>query len=387
MKIQILTYSITRNAGGVFDAVRDMFTNKAFANIQLNIISFFDNYIIEDKKLWGNIQIQLFKAGIGLHSSKAKQALFNSNANILHMEALWRIPQLWMSDWKAKKQTPIVCSPHGMLDPWIIKKQGFFKRAISNVLFDKSLKSVTCFHALCMKEMEDIRAYGLKQPIAVIPNGINIPSKETKQRIQALIPPHEKELHHLLYLGRLHKKKGIDILLSAIANIQKKAPSLLDSWQIDIVGWDDECFKSKLEKICRDNNLHNIVFHGGKFGDEKLIMQAQASAYILPSHGEGLPMTVLEAWAWNLPVIITPECHLPEGYSSGAAIYIKDNVESCQEGLLRLFSMSDMERKEMGNNGRKLVAEQFTWDISAKKMTQVYDWLLGNAPKPNFVFE
>ena len=128
------------------------------------------------------------------------------------------------------------------------------------------------------------------------------------------------------------------------------------------------------------------MFHGGKYGDQKLLMYAQASAYVLPSHGEGLPMTVLEAWAWHLPVLMTPQCHLPEGYNADAAIRIEDNVESCKEGLKKLLSMSDVERKAMGYRGYNLVAKDFTWDASAKKMIEVYEWLLGKREKPEYVF-
>ena len=126
--------------------------------------------------------------------------------------------------------------------------------------------------------------------------------------------------------------------------------------------------KTKLEHIVHSNNLKEIViFHGGLFGEDKIKMYANADAYILPSHGEGLPMTILEAWSWKLPVVMTPQCNIPEGFEANAAIRIEDNVSSIKQGLQTLFNMSDEERISMGNRGYKLVSENFTWGCISPK--------------------
>ncbi|WP_296262056.1 glycosyltransferase [uncultured Phocaeicola sp.] len=382
MNILVFTYSITRAAGGVFDAVRELFTNTAFSTHNLNVISFRDEYCDMDVSQWNGLPIQLFDAGILLYSSKAKQALLNANADILHMEALWRCPQLWMTDWKKRyANRPIVCSPHGMLDPYIIQSQGRFKRMISNLFFQKGLEAVDCYHALCQKELEDIRTYGLRQPVAIIPNGINLPNttKSFKRK---------DNKKHLLYLGRLHKKKGVDMLLTAIIRIKTEKPNLLADWHIDIVGWNHENCQAELERIVHEGHLEEqVTFHGGLFGDDKLRMYATSDAYILPSHGEGLPMTILEAWSWKLPVVMTSKCNIPEGFEANAALRIDDTIESVKQGLIKLLSMNPEQRKNIGVNGYQLVKEKFTWDASAKKMIQLYAWLFGNASKPSFVFE
>lgn len=381
MNIQLFTYSVTRRAGGVFDAVRDLFTNRYFAEHDINVISYYDDMLEQDRPAWKGMPMQLFKAGPMLYSHQAKKALMASEADILHMEALWRWPHLWMANWKDKEKGPVVCSPHGMLDPWIIRNQGKWKRLVSNMFFQQGLESVSCYHALCKKELEDIRAYGLKQPVAIIPNGINI--SESNVAFDKF-----DDFNHLLYLGRLHKKKGVDLLIMALASISREKPELLKNWKVDLVGWDDENCREGLERIVRDNCLEDIViFHGGLYGDEKLRMYANADGYILPSHGEGLPMTVLEAWSWKVPVIMTPKCNIPEGFEANAAIRIEDNMESVSKGLLTFFAMSEEERESMGERGRMLVERDFTWDASAQKMVRLYEWLLGKNDKPEFVYE
>lgn len=379
MRILIFTSSVTRTAGGLFDAVREMFTNEAFANHDLKILSFEGDYIEEDVPKWRGIQMRLFSPHAMLYSRQAKRAILEEKADVLHMEGLWRYPHILMGVWKKRRKEPIVCSPHGMLDPYIIKSQGKLKRIISNLFFQNGLDSVDCYHALCQKEYEDIRAYGQRQPIAIIPNGINLPSSD-------LHFEKTDNCRHLLYLGRLHQKKGVDLLLLALANIKRSQPDLLDGWVVDIVGWDDENCQVTLETIVRDNGLNNIVvFHGGKFGEDKQHMYAIADGYILPSHGEGMPMTVLEAWAWRKPVIMTPKCNIPEGFEAGAALKIEDNVASVTEGLSLFLRMTDAERQAIGDKGCQLVTERFTWDASAAKMLDLYRWLLGESSKPDFV--
>lgn len=380
MHLIILTDSISRHAGGLLDAVRGLFTNKNFKDVELQILSYTDDAVQEDLHLWNNLDIKLFSPGPFLYSSKIKENLLKSGADIYHQEGLWRFSHLLMEEWSKRVGRPIVCTPHGMLDPFIIRNQGKAKRIIAKLFFDKSLRSVSCFQALCQKELEDIRAYGLKQPIAIIPNGIDLPNTN-KSFVK------EDDKRHLLYLGRLHEKKGVDLLLNAIGELKREGNDHLTYWHIDIVGWDHENCKSTLLKIVEQFGLSDIVtFHGGLFGEEKEKMYAMCDAYILPSHGEGLPMTVLEAWAWHKPVIITQECHIPEGFDANAAIKIEDNKDSVKEGIIKLLSMGDDELNNMGENGYNLVKNHFSWDVAARKMIELYRWLLGQQDKPDFVY-
>ena len=161
------------------------------------------------------------------------------------------------------------------------------------------------------------------------------------------------------------------MLLTAIIRIKTEKPNLLADWHIDIVGWNHENCQAELERIVHEGHLEEqVTFHGGLFGDDKLRMYATSDAYILPSHGEGLPMTILEAWSWKLPVVMTSKCNIPEGFEANAALRIDDTIESVKQGLIKLLSMNPEQRKNIGVNGYQLVKEKFTWDASAKKMIQ-----------------
>jgi poly(glycerol-phosphate) alpha-glucosyltransferase len=128
-----------------------------------------------------------------------------------------------------------------------------------------------------------------------------------------------------------------------------------------------------------------VIFTGPTFGDAKDALLRRASAFILPSFSEGLPMSVLEAWAYGLPVFMTDHCNLPEGFASGAALRIGTDVESIAQGMCGLFRSPISDLRSLGQNGRSLVSERFTWPRIAGQMKEVYEWMLAGGAQPECV--
>jgi poly(glycerol-phosphate) alpha-glucosyltransferase len=136
----------------------------------------------------------------------------------------------------------------------------------------------------------------------------------------------------------------------------------------------------------------DVVFFGPAFLGEKEVLLRSAEAFILPSFSEGLPISVLEAWSYGLPVVMTQECNLPEGFACSAALEIRNSsafqpashslpatptkLDSDWEGLPSLVEMTDAQRWEMGMRGRKLVERKFTWPKVAKSLKEIYESLL-----------
>ena len=174
-------------------------------------------------------------------------------------------------------------------------------------------------------------------------------------------------------------------------------------WRFIIAGWDQLDHQFELQQLCEelglsweiwDRNIQtmadsnystDVVFYGSVFGREKLDLLNSVDAFILASLSEGAPMSVLEAWAHGLPVLMTPQCNLPEGFKAGAALKIEANRSSIANGLCDLMSMSDHDLSVMGENGRRLVLDKFTWQKVATRMKEVYDWLLGGGDAPESV--
>ena len=186
----------------------------------------------------------------------------------------------------------------------------------------------------------------------------------------------------LLYLGRLTRKKGVHFLLDGWARALRAGPVGRD-WRLVIAGWSQYGYEAELKAQAAALGLDSTVcFPGPQFGQAKAAAFAHASAFALPSTSEGLPTVVLEAWASGLPVLMTPQCNIPEGFAAAAALRVETRAEDLARGLQELFSMTDAERREMGAKGHRLVSEKFTWPKVAREMKAVYEWLLGGGSPP-----
>ncbi len=235
------------------------------------------------------------------------------------------------------------------------------------------LHAAACLHALCQSEADSIRAYGLRNPICVIPNGIDLPAPgDASASFAAKIPSTAKVL---LYLGRLHPKKGLPDLIRAW-------PAAGRDWHLVIAGWDQGGHENELKKLVAELGLERVHFPGPQFGPAKDAAYRRADAFILPSLSEGLPMVILEAWAHGKPVLMTSACNLPEGFTARAAIQITPDSEGIARGLGELAAMSLEENREMGTRGRRLAEECFAWPKIAESFHAVYQWILGQGPQP-----
>lgn len=386
MKISFIVPSITSSSGGVGLAVINLASSlqqescKIFLCCHLEADTF--NELSEDvaSNLIAEIPSRFGFPGGSRKLTKRLQRLI-PDTDILHCNSLWE-SCLWSAANIARKNNkPYLVSPHGMLDPWAINNSKWKKKIASFFFVDKYLHSAACIHALCESEYRSIRAYGLINPVAIIPNGIDIPNLQAGQNI---IPPWEprvdKDKNVMLYLGRIHPKKGLVNLVKAWSKVKPK------DWVLAIAGWGQAGHEDELNKLVKDLRLEkDVVFIGPAFDDKKQACLQNADAFILPSFSEGLPMSILEAWSYKLPVLMTKECNIPEGFQAKAALEIRPEPDSITDGLKKFISLSVDEQKEIGINGLELVKDKFTWPKIAAQMIDVYKWILGRSPKPECV--
>jgi glycosyltransferase involved in cell wall biosynthesis len=190
----------------------------------------------------------------------------------------------------------------------------------------------------------------------------------------------------LLYLGRIHPKKGLSNLIKSWKKAIDKKTNGSNQWNLVIAGWDQEGYEQELKRLVKESGMEKSVhFIGPQFNETKELAFAHANAFVLPSFSEGLPMAVLEAWAYELPVLITPQCNLPEGYEYNAALLIESAVESITDGLIKLFALSETELKRIGTKGKQLVSQKFNWNNVAEQMHRIYKWMLNEGDIPENV--
>lgn len=302
-------------------------------------------------------------------------ALDACDATLLHAHGLW-IPSISMGAhaWQRRRGDPLVISPHGMLDPWALKNSRWKKRLAMALYEGRNLKTAHCLHALNLAEAKAIRALGFKTPIAVIPNGVDLPNS-----IATPANDSSKDGRKvLLFLGRLHPKKGLVETLLAWAKALALRPELRKDWRVVIAGWDDGNHLATLKELVKDLGLdQDVDFPGPVYGDYKKNLLSNADAFILASHSEGLPMSVLEAWAYRRPVFMTQNCNLPDGFTEGAAIEIGTSSDAIAKVLVNHLDLNELQT--IGARGRQLVETHYSWKNIGRQLDDLYAWLLGES--------
>jgi glycosyltransferase involved in cell wall biosynthesis len=302
----------------------------------------------------------------------------NAIYDIYHGHGLWQMPIHFMAKVAKKKNKPYIITPRGMLRPWALE-QSKWKKKIALWLYQTiDLQNAVCLHATSKLEADEIRCLGFNNPIAVIPNGIDLSDYSTKQnRFQM---PKKK----ILYLSRVFPKKGLEFLIEAWSLLSK---SDRDNWEIIIAGNGDAKYIDKLNQLILSRKLENeIKFVGPKYGQDKIITFNKAEIFVLPTIGENFGMVVAEALACGLPVITTKGAPWEELITKNAGWWVDSGVEPLVKALTEAMLLSDYERKQMGLNGRKLVEENYSIESVAKKMIQLYEWVLYKKEKPEFVY-
>ena len=398
MNIGFVSDSLSTTAGGIFEIERSLALHLRGLGISVTAWGVRDEPWERVADEWDGIECRLrersgpriFGYVPGLVSD-----LVDSDCELLHLQHLWMYPSVAVHRWHRRTGRPYLVTANGMLEPWTLSRSKWIKRAAALCYENRMLRSAASLQANTEKEAADFRAYGLRNPICLIPNGVALPEVSSSEPLRQ----RSGGPRVLLFLGRLHPKKGLVNALRAWAEVmgEEARGTGREAWQFVIAGWDQGGHGDELKALCRELGLDYsdnpsgksdsaspapVIFNGPAFGKEKDALMRKAEAFILPSFSEGLPMAVLEAWAYGIPVLMTDHCNLPEGFTAGAAIRIGTDVPGIAGGLRELFQGSPGDLEAMGGAGRTLVEEQFTWPKVAAQMKEVYEWMLGGGTRP-----
>ena len=304
-------------------------------------------------------------------------------ANLVHSHSVWMLPNHYASRAARRHGKPVVFTAHGVFEDWAIRRSRWKKRLVGRWFQDRDLREASCIHVNTGREVGGVRAYGLNNPIAIIPNGVdlaafaNVPSATAFGARRS----HLAGKKIVLFLSRLHQKKGLAHLIEA----WRRVAADHNGWHLVLAGPDDG-FEAEARRRVEDAGLvQAVTFVGALQGYEKLEAFAAADVFALPSFSEGFSMAILEAMACSLPVLITPGCNFDEAERAGAGVIVQPDAAGTEQGLRRLLEMADSQRTEMGRRGRALVEQSYTWDAVATQMLSLYRWLLGGGPQPEFV--
>jgi glycosyltransferase involved in cell wall biosynthesis len=384
MRVAMVSTGMSRAAGGVFYAVRDMAGALTDTDCEVEVFAGHDHHFEADRADWEDVPAHPLPVqgpmSFGFQGG-LRRALNRLDPDVLHLHGLWTYPSIATALWRG----PTIISPHGMLDPWAVRNAAWKKRLAYLLYEGCNLRRAACIHALNEAEYVAVRHYGLTNPVAVIPIGVTPPSpteRGTNSSPWARKIPQGSRV--LLYLGRIHPKKGLAELVGAMGALKRRKAA--EGWHVVVAGWDQHGHRRALEALrMAEDVVDRVVFIGPCFGPDKHRILADADAFVLPSFSEGMPVAVLEAWSYGLPVLMTPACNLPEGFADGAAIRIEPEIDSIAAGIEALDAMPPAALAAMARSAEGLVRQRFDWASVGQKLCAVYTWMLGEGARPDAV--
>lgn len=380
LSVGIVSSSLSHAAGGILPIMQGHARGMQAKGVRVAAYGITDIASDERDAGWNGIPCHVSRPAIGKlgFCPALGVALAQSDHDLLHQHGLWLHPSSLVRAWSDRTGKPVMISTQGMLEPWAVRNSWLKKRVASLLFEHRNLGTAHCLHASAV-EVAGIRALGYRNPIAVIPNGIELPDPVQSPPRPAFLGSDDRKI--LLFLGRIHPKKGVQETLEAWARALADRPQLRRDWILTIAGWDNGGYLAREIRRAASLGLDGAVaFPGPVFGAEKDALLHHSAAFILASYSEGLPMAVLEAWAHETPVFMTRGCNLPHGFQQAAAIEISVNPVEIARKLLE--HLPDPSLGEIGKAGRRLVESKFTWSNVVDNLTKAYQWMVSGGLAP-----
>lgn len=295
------------------------------------------------------------------------------HAEIMHSHNLWMMPNIYAGRAVRGSSCRTVISPRGTMSDWAWNWHHGRKRVIGWWGQFKVLREASCFHATSKEEVADIRRRGFGQPVAMIPNGVDIPELPQKQVTGTT--------RCLLYVGRVHPVKGLPNLLRAWASVTREFPD----WVLKIVGPDSEGHLDELLRLSEELKCQRVSFERPLFGNDLRQAYQDADLYVLPTHSENFGMTIAEALANGTPVITTKGAPWSGLKRESCGWWIDVGAQPLEQCLREAMKTSRLELRSMGERGRAWMGRDFGWQALGLKMKLTYEWLINGGTEPDWV--
>ena len=329
-------------------------------------------------KYVGGVNSQL--AGmLGLPGRQRLLEVFDSSPpSIVHIHGIWHQLGHWAALNADKRGIPTVINPRGMLEPWALAWRGWKKRIALRAYQRRDLECANVLFATAGQEAENLRRFGLCQPIALIPNGVEL---------NLAIPPateggvgFSERPRKALFLGRIHKIKNLLNLLDAWAKLDSTG------WVLQLAGPDEDGHLAEVQQRIKALGLVDRVEYLGAVEDqEKAVVYASANLFILPSFSENFGVVVAEALVHGLPVIASRGTPWQGLEQHGCGWWVEPTIDGLVGALREALAKKPSELHEMGLKGQ-VYAREFDWQRIAGKTIEVYRWILGQGDRPSCVY-
>ena len=368
-----VTTALSPSGAGVFEAVRGITTRLAAEgsfDVEVVGVAGDDDDPEEIARNWPGVMVRRV-AGTG---ATGLVGLFREamraepgSIDIVHAHGLWDGASLAGSILARRAGCPLVLAPHGMLEPWALKRSRM-KKLLPWWLWEAGVvRRAAVLEAKSDLEASSIRSLGLNDRIAIIPVGLSVPA-----RPPSAVDRPQQTVRTCLFLSRLHPKKGLDLLIRAWAAARPAG------WKLVIAGPGPGEYVQGLRDLCRREGVEGgVEFRGPVAGDEKWSLMASADLFVLPSHSENFGIVVPEALAMGVPCIATTGTPWQDLPRLGLGWWVAPHLPDITRAIEEAAALSPEALREMGAGGPRYVAETFAWPAVTRRTLDLYASLLG----------
>lgn len=282
--------------------------------------------------------------------------------DIVHIHGMWSPLLAAFAQHARCLRIPYIVSPHGMLEPWSLSAGARRKSLALRTYQGRILRDAVAIHTTSVMEATHVRSLGVtRAPIIVVPNIVEAPMAIHEDQTA----PKDRN-RVLLFLSRIHRKKGLDTLLSAWNGIRPPG------WNLLIVGSGDPSYLQSLQHLCRANGIADVSFHPHAEGETRERLFRSASAFVLPTHSENFGNVVAEALIRGLPVITTTGTPWSELVPRRCGWYVEPSVGALMNVLAEATAMDENTLREMGARGRDYALAHFSLTVVRSALLEMY---------------
>lgn len=282
--------------------------------------------------------------------------------DLVHVNCCWMPACAFIQQMAQKRNIKVVLTPHGMLEPWIIKRHYWTRKLPALLLYQKAaIQNADCLQATAESEKANLLKLGYNSTIKIVKLGIDAESITMKTSW--------KKNKQLLFLSRVHVKKGINYLIEAVDILRDE----LQGYKIVVAGEGDADYVVSLKQQIKDKGLQDIIqLIGGVYGDKKWELFQTSDFFVLPTHSENFGLAIAESLASGTPAITTVGTPWNDLNSSNSGAWIEIGTQPLVDALRRFLSSSDEDLETMGKNGRELIETKYSAKVMAEEMMEVY---------------
>lgn len=382
MKVLTFITSISLKGGGPSRSVPMLVKGLAEVGVDITLMTFRSEDMNTHALEGTSAKLKVLEEGAT--SKEIEEYILAEKFDLIQMQSMWSKSYHQVAQIARKHNIPYLITPRGMLEPWSLSQKKWKKKLALMLYQMKDLQKAACIFTTAEMEAQHVRDLGVKVPMSVIPNGIETDGYACRTSMDGV----KKQI---LFLSRVHVKKGIEILIEAFNKLRADSLEFRD-WSVVIVGNGEAEYVESLRSKVKGLKLEDCIkILPPVFGEAKTKLYQESSLFCLPSYSENFGMVIAEAMSCGVPAITTngTPWQLLNGdcTTMGASLDMLDgdkrtgwcielSVENLEKSLREAMTMDSVALYEMGQRGSRMINENFNYRAVAQKTKRLYEWIV-----------